>query len=275
MTEDQIYDKEFGRPSEFIESKYTRKADHEILLNYHRRSQWLMHSIAGASTDFISVPSDILPELEQQSRETVLSKGLDDVIHLDAIDDQRRMDRLPSATNFSKTSIGLDSLAEALACSFGTVPNRESRRPYPSAGCLYPVEPVFWASSKTINGLPETGFWHYLSTTHALEKLAGCDTKSFVSLLGREDLPYGEPLGAIIYFLNVRRSIVKYRQRGYRHALIEVGAMSHQFDLVANQLQWATRLFSAFDDYRLCLSANFNPRMFLPISLQFFGPSDE
>ena len=178
--------------------------------------------------------------------------------------------RAGSCRRFSGSPVAKAILEKWLHESFS---HTDARRPYASAGALYPVEILVWAEAPSRCGL-EPGIHHYLPREHALEKLTD-HAPSLDSVLGREGRRVmGNPAFALILVANLSRALFKYRSRGYRHALVEVGLMLRQSEQVAEALGLRSRIWSAFDDRRVIAEAGLNPTVFVSCMAQLFGISD-
>lgn len=168
-------------------------------------------------------------------------------------------------------------LSKILYKSFGK--RGDSHKNYPSAGGLYPVIPILLVlNNSSVPFLENTGAYVYNSTEHELlllksltnKELNECK-KSIVAPAGRE-----LPNLAMIYAVDIRRSITKYKIRGYRHSLIEVGAMAQNF---RNSLWDFDNLreccYSGFSDNKLTNILGLSPRLAPIIMIQWFGAIDD
>ena len=88
--------------------------------------------------------------------------------------------------------------------------------------------------------------------------------------LVEEDAP---PNLCILYLVHIKKSIFKYRYRGYRHALMEVGSMYQQVAMVSQSLGLGSTVWSGFNDYQVMDELGLDRRMFLPLTMQFLGYS--
>jgi SagB-type dehydrogenase family enzyme len=146
------------------------------------------------------------------------------------------------------------------------------KRGYPSAGALYPVE-VLCCSLTTKNNWPyPDNFMHLLSNSRKIEI---SQTKFDPQLLKEALLPSTHSLGtpsiALIYVMYMPKILFKYRYRGYRMALMEVGSMYMLVDLQCKSLNLKSRQWSGFTDSMICKSLGLNPSLFFPACVQFIG----
>jgi len=178
--------------------------------------------------------------------------------------------RAGSCQRFSSAPVSRQTLEQWLHESFS---HTGPRRPYASAGALYPVEILVWSESVSRSGL-EPGIHHYLPREHALELLTDC-APSLDSVLGPEGHKVmGTPAFSLFLVANLSRALFKYRSRGYRHALVEVGLMLRQSEHVGDALGLRSRIWSAFDDRRVIAEAGLNPTVFVACMAQLFGITD-
>ena len=120
-----------------------------------------------------------------------------------------------------------------------------SVRFYPSGGARYTLEVYLY-----FRGNPdiEEGVYHYNVKEHHLEQLsAGAESGRAVRALPTYPWAYDAPL--FFFFTSVfDRAMRKYKERGYRFAALEAGALLHNFYLVSAALGISCcSLGSAFD----------------------------
>lgn len=174
--------------------------------------------------------------------------------------------RAPSAKAFCPcATVHGDSIGALLEASFAAA--EDGRRPYPSAGALYPAGIAFVGFESRIDAPSFIGAFHYRPARHALEPLPDRGQALIrQALFGNTQLPARHAACALIYFFHVGVTVFKYRRRGYRHALLEIGAMGQQVDLVAKELGLATRIWSGFSDFELSRALGLNPSI-APIAI--------
>jgi SagB-type dehydrogenase family enzyme len=139
----------------------------------------------------------------------------------------------------------LSSLLEAMYAS-----HRDARRPVPSGGALYPL--VLHVVARTGVDSLGPGLWWYEPSAAALRLLRDHG-------LGLDEVFLGDPLsdallaaGGPVVFVsaNLDRTSRVYANRGYRWALIEVGAVMQNAYLVAAELDVPVRAIGGFRDER-------------------------
>ena len=135
-----------------------------------------------------------------------------------------------STQGFSKKQLTLEEISNLLFYSAGERNSSEphfSRRFYPSAGALYPLE-IYILS---LNTELSQGTYHYNVKSHSLE------------ILSQKILSFKESIfnykwiftaAMFIVMTGVfQRNVIKYGDRGYRHILVEAGHVAQNFYLNA------------------------------------------
>jgi len=165
-----------------------------------------------------------------------------------------------------------ETLTEFLHGSFGEQKN--GKRPYASAGALYPASVVLVAFEDGMKTINRTGVFHYKAKTHCLENITDFSEgaeKIKEALLGRKTHQYSDASFALIYLINLDVALYKYRYRGYRHAILEVGAMTSVAERNASTLGLSSLIWSNFSDYELSSALGINPTVTPIIMSQLFG----
>jgi SagB-type dehydrogenase family enzyme len=181
-------------------------------------------------------------------------------------------ERQASLRQFSKKLLDFSDINTLLIHSFS--PNQLGNRPYPSAGGLYPIEPVLFIFKERVqHDQPfDSGCYHFKPVNQTLELIKKMDMVPTINRLFHglvaEDTP---PNLCILYLVHIGKSIFKYRYRGYRHALMEVGSMYQQVTMVSQSLGLGSTVWSGFNDYQVMHELGLNRRLFLPLTMQFLG----
>jgi len=170
----------------------------------------------------------------------------------------------------------IDTLANILYLSFGRDENKQSKR-YPSAGALYPVLPLIYVFNENIikeENIPK-GCYLYYGDEQKLFCLKHWSEEDLIVIKSKINLLNSSLYSNICigYAIDIKKAIVKYGKRGYRHALIEAGAMCQSFREVSNNINENIGDFcwSGFADNALTYLSGLNPRL-APITLiQWFG----
>lgn len=239
------------------------KVLHQIAIAHHRGSFLRIPALDQRRY----MPSDVDME-EFKGNDLHFSRG-GDLIALDAPHLRQKISRGRSLGFFKDNGAhDFATVSSVLNESFGAE-TEDGLRPYPSGGRLYPVD-VFLVIFT--DGDFKAGIYHYLANLAALEWIAA--PRNCLDIICGQDSPWGKPAFAIVYMANGPRMAVKYRFRGYRLALMEVGAMFQQAALVAANHALANRVVNSFSDHQLLKKFGLNPSLFLPLAVQLFGTHD-
>ena len=180
--------------------------------------------------------------------------------------------RNSSLRQFSPKMLSFSDINTLLINSFS--PNHLGTRPYPSAGALYPIEPVLFLFKERVlhDQLIESGCYHFKAIDRTLELIKQMEMRPTMKRLfhGLVDVD-APPNLCILYLMHIGKSIFKYRYRGYRHALMEAGSMYQQVAMVSQSLGLGSTVWSGFNDYQMMHELGLNRRVFLPLTLQFLG----
>lgn len=181
-------------------------------------------------------------------------------------------ERAPSLRHFSKKQLDFSLVKRLLIASFS--PHSSGSRPYPSAGGLYSIEPiVFLFEERISHDKPiDSGCYHFKPVHRTLELIKMMDMRPTMRDLFHGLVPEDAPPNiCILYVMHIGKSIFKYRYRGYRHALMEVGSMYQQVAMVAQSFELGSTVWSSFNDYQVMQELGLNRRTFLPLTMQFLG----
>lgn len=197
-----------------------------------RRSEYPLH-------ETVDLPSGDIPEAS-------LSSVLD-----------RRTSDLESATAMVTT----ETLGQLLETAVGVVERRDvtasastrsadaraSRRAYPSAGELYPIE--WYVLVRSVPGL-DRGAYYYVPKDHELRVLERFEDASRFDDVFHGSAPI-ESADVAVLTSNVRSRIhTKYGARGYRYSLLEAGHAAQNLQLVATALGLGAKPIGSFYDDR-------------------------
>lgn len=166
-------------------------------------------------------------------------------------------------------------IGEILYNSFGRGKTNSSKR-YPSAGALYPVIPlVYIFSSSAVEGIRFPGCYMFDSTGVSLLSLKHWNSHDLSEIASVINVRDGYLLSntAIGYAIDMRRAVAKYRLKGYRHALIEVGLMAQSFRETVNEINedLGEVCWSGFRDNALTFYSGLNVRLAPVVLVQWFG----
>ncbi|CAM2961953.1 SagB/ThcOx family dehydrogenase [Legionella worsleiensis] len=183
--------------------------------------------------------------------------------------------RAKSSFVFTQKKIKCTELQSWLINTFS--PDDEGRRPYPSAGGLYPVEPLIFLFNETVESdSPFTsGCYHFRPVSKTLQLIKPLSYSVFYSQLLHSLLDEkAPPAFCILYTAHVGKAIFKYRYRGYRHAVMEAGSMYQLAAMSSQNAGLSNTVWSSFSEYELLAALDLDPGMFMPITMQLFGYSE-
>lgn len=138
---------------------------------------------------------------------------------------------------FSDISITLEELSRLLLFSAGITHKGENqdeiRRSYPSAGARYPLE--VYLISLNVKYL-DKGLYHYNVKERCLEKLLSQDLTNWLLSVTGNDRFLKSAAAIFIITAVLDRTRIKYKDRGYRYALIEAGHLAQNLLLEVTAL---------------------------------------
>jgi len=252
--------------------KFTNTDVMEDVLQFHNKGNFTIHETVKNLTQLHPISLGDLENLT--GNETQLYPDLDITFKKDIInplDKKNPLYRNSSCGHFKNTKVSFSKLIELIRPLI-KVKSDSHNRGYPSAGALYPVE-VFCCSLNRKNNWPSNEKpIHLLSNSKTFEILQS-DVNP--KLLKDSILPPGHTIGspslALIYVIYMPKILFKYRYRGYRMAMMEVGSMYMLVDLSSKTLNLKSRQWSGFTDNMLCKSIGLNPTLFYPACVHFIG----
>jgi SagB-type dehydrogenase family enzyme len=152
------------------------------------------------------------------------------------------------------------------------------RRPYPSGGALYPVEPLVFIFESRVTNFGENpyGCYHFRPVSKKLQLIKKVSSAWFYEELFLNYLDKNQrPSFAVVYLAHIGKTIFKYRYRGYRHALIETGTMCQVASTVSQDLGLRNTIWSTFSEYQLLNELDLDSALFMPVMMQLFGYPEE
>ena len=248
-----------------IERKFLNRSSLKKVLKFHYSTSYLdLDSEINANISWINeklTEKDIV-NIQENAKEIIyFTKNKEK--NLKFTEENNINFRKATPLNFNKKKIKINILSKILQRSFNFKPNKT--RTYPSAGGLYPIELFLGIDKSNFQDNIKTGLYHYNMKEKEL-----CFINSH-NIYKENLLKQQVPSFILLYFINIERAIVKYDNRGYRHALIETGIMSNLIDNNSNILGLSTKCWSSFDDRRLCKIFDFNSNLMLPVMIQMIG----
>jgi len=143
-----------------------------------------------------------------------------------------------SRRNFSPKSLTLEQIGQLAWAAQGQDVSSKYRTT-PSAGATYPLE-LFMVT--------DDGFFHYLPSKHALEKLTDEDLRAELAKAAWgqgfvEDAPV-----TLVFVAEFSRTTNRYGNRGVRYVYMEAGHAAQNVHLQAESLGLGSVAVGAFDD---------------------------
>lgn len=136
-----------------------------------------------------------------------------------------------------------------------------SFRSYPSAGARFPLEVyIVVFSGKDL----KKGLYHYHVRTHSLEYLWPVTKAGVRQAFGDQDF-VASASAIIIITAMMKRTAVKYSDRGYRFALIEAGHLAQNVCLLATDRRMRHCPVGGFIDGKLIKLLDIDPEDELPL----------
>lgn len=227
---------------------------------------------------FCHIPPPVLHEkylTELEWSDLAISDFPSDGVSLPDAPEERDL-RWPSLHGCTDRGISLEELSRFLSRSYGAAQGSK-RRPYASAGALYPVSVliaapnIFATEDVRSQALPE-GVYHYRPHTHRLEKLVDRSYAEALDLImGTQVSEFGSPAFFVAYVMYFEKSAIKYGTRAYRLMLIETGAMLQRAAMVGQDLGLSSRPWFGFSDFELGAMLGLDPRSVVPVITHLFG----
>ncbi|MFT4294174.1 MAG: SagB/ThcOx family dehydrogenase [Micropruina sp.] len=180
-----------------------------------------------------------------------------------------------SCRRFRPDPLPLPVLGTLLAAGYG-VEQRSGPvmqdRPVPSGGGLYPLELSLLV--RAVDGL-EPGVHHYVPAGHGLERVRAVRLPEafLVYLFMGQPWVAEAALVAVISFAG-ERSLPKYRDRGYRYALLEAGHLMQNLNLAATALGLGCVNIGGFYDDELATLAGMDIEREIPLYCSAIGIPD-
>ncbi|MFN7171049.1 MAG: SagB/ThcOx family dehydrogenase, partial [Candidatus Omnitrophota bacterium] len=180
------------------------------------------------------------------------------------------LNKRKSWRSFSSEALKLEEVSQILWSAGGKRLDAVSgaTRTYPSAGATYPLEIYLLVGKGGVEGLEE-GIYLYLWDENSLEKISSSDVRRDLAsaCLGQTFISQA-PISVIIAAEYVRTTGY-YGQRGIRYVHMEVGNVTQNLHLVAEELGLATVIVGAFSDEKvkrvLGLPNNLEPLTVMPL----------
>lgn len=172
--------------------------------------------------------------------------------------------RWPSLRKGAAGSVEFTTVSSILAEALGA--DAQGRRPYPSGGALYTVETLVLTSDRVVGAEP-FAVYHYLPASNSFEIIPSTmDDTRYVEISSIQGVVF-----YIAYFVNLKKSLFKYRSRGYLLSVMEAGSMYQNVLGVAQAHGLGSCVVAGFSDYTLSKLCGVDSRLLLPVVIQSFG----
>jgi len=155
--------------------------------------------------------------------------------------------RRRTVRSFRPTPLGLEQLSQLLWATYGVIDPAQGRKAIPSAGALYPLEIYLAVGAAAVEGLGE-GIYRYWSEEHALDLTASGDRRRELAEASLWQMWMAEAPVTFAICAEYRRTTVKYRERGVRYVLMEVGHAAEHLFLQSVALGLGAGIVGAFYD---------------------------
>ncbi|WP_409488635.1 SagB/ThcOx family dehydrogenase [Pseudomonas promysalinigenes] len=257
--------------------EYSRFTDIKVLdetLAFHVKGNYTLHKATRHLSTLHHIPTQALKKLTgKELKLNPLTDGPEtDELNLTALPLHHPLMRNDSCDHFSEHPIHFNAVRSLLAPllrKFGS----EYKRGYPSAGAIFPIEIFCINLNDMIEKWPtDCTVLHLLPASQTFEMHStNINIKELTQAVTPLNTEIGTPALALVYVIYLPKAIFKYRYRGYRHALMEVGSLYMLTDLRCKELKLDSRPWSAFTDHQITKLLNLNPTLFLPICIQLIG----
>ncbi|OOE46022.1 hypothetical protein BZG10_14100 [Salinivibrio kushneri] len=180
--------------------------------------------------------------------------------------------RRPSCRQFSERDIDYHLLTACL--SQALCADETGRREYSSAGGLYSVDIFVALQTERLDHAPEgmeSGFYYLDNNRNTLTLTAPVSSDGIRKALMRQGSYFQPATFQVITVINLAKALFKYKERGFRNALIEVGSIHHVLRECFIREGIESCESAEFYDPRLLDAMNLNKRMFKAGLVQHFG----
>ena len=157
-----------------------------------------------------------------------------------------------SYRDFADLELSLEELSKILHQSYGitgemlgNVGFGKDLRSAPSAGALYPAE--IYIAIRKVSGV-EPGIYHYNVPNHEIELMVpGDPTDVIFEVCCRQEYV---PKASVVFLISgvLERTKLKYGERGYRYALLDIGHLGQNIYLSCTSLNLAIMTTCGFFD---------------------------
>ncbi len=170
-----------------------------------------------------------------------------------------------SVRNYADEPLTLSIISQLLWAAQG-ITHPRGFRTAPSAGALYPLE-IYIIAGKVTN--LDAGIYKYKPRGHELLKIIEGDKRTELYRVALRQRPIKDAPVILVFCAVYKRTTGKYRKRGIRYILIEIGHSSQNVCLQAVSLDLGTVTLGAFNDKKVSevigCKENEHPLYIMPI----------
>ena len=241
-----------------------------ILKQYNRATLHIDSRLEGMALAKIIGDTDLISAVEFTENEISPFNGGSIPLQ---VKEEDRLSRAPSIRRFKQQAYSFSLLERLLCRSFMQDPVTE-RRPYPSGGALYVIDPLLLVFSSQIERKPKikSGIYHFRAARNILQPLVYATEESLLFKFFSESFTNEDkPAFALIYIMQLSKAVFKYGYRGYHNALFETGIMAQKVSEVAQTLELANCMWASFNEHQVQQFCSLDPCEHLPLLMQLFG----
>jgi len=242
-------------------------------LKFHAQGNFCLHSATQHLTKLHSLSNKEIELLSgNELRYNLLDEGIISGQKIKTLPEDSNLLRDQSCDFFSSRPVDFRTLTTLVSPLVAVKPDTYHRG-YPSGGALYPIDVFCCRINPTNEFWPEeSDILHLLPNSLTFEAIKSSRPASY---LKEAILPVGSTIGtpycALIYMAYLPKTLFKYKSRGYRLALMEVGSMYMLIDLHCKKLGLKNRVWSGYTDHMVSNALSINPALSLPLCVQFIG----
>lgn len=155
--------------------------------------------------------------------------------------------RRRSVREYADKPLSLEQLSQLLWAAQGTTHPYSGLRSAPSAGALYPLEVYAVVREGGVTGL-DAGIYHYSVSEHDLTLVKKGESSSQLQKAAHDQDAVAHAAVNLVTTAILRRTTVKYGDRGVQYAFQESGHVAENVFLQAQSLGLASVMIGAFDD---------------------------
>ncbi|MQB18981.1 SagB/ThcOx family dehydrogenase [Pseudomonas lactis] len=257
--------------------RFIDPAVYEEVLDFHSKGNFTFHAAFQHCIGLHTLDEEHLSQLTGNELVLYPDMGLTVSLGLSEEDRAECLYRNESCEKFLSASLNFEVL-EKLVSPLVSRSVGAHKRGYPSAGALYPVEIFICSLAESNADWPiKERILHLLPSSRRFEVMQADVDFEYVkaAIMGSSGEQLGFPSLAIVYSVYMPKNIFKYRYRGYRMALMEVGSIYMLVEIQAKKIGLACRPWSAYTDSMVCKLLGVNPALFFPVCIHLIGKQHE